>query len=631
MKLKRLNTIALRKCYSVAAITYNDAQHIVVAAEKKDKCLLFDLNGKLEDTIWDQPGGTMSLAPVPGENGMFLASQQMYAPDEAENAKIVLVKPGLRNKWDIKTLVEIPFVHRFGILIRGERRYLVAATIKSSSEYEEDWRDPGKLLVCELPGNIESCCGKLTMTVLKDGLLKNHGFLQRHTADGDFCVISASEGVFKVSPPSGAGSSWCIKLLTSDPVSDAAFVDFDGDGREEMITLSPFHGDSISIYKQTDDQYRCIYTFPERFEFVHSLWAGMLYGKPYAVVGHRKGASRDIIGITYADDCYRYEVLVRDVGSANVLVYKNGNDECMVSANREIDEIAFYKFEPSVTFGEKKYSLGMYEKAVPSDLSWKEKLLTARHCGYDFFELSVDETEEKLARLDWTAEERMDLFETMNETGLPIRSLCLSGHRKYPLGSNDPAIVKRSLEIMEKAIHLADDLGIRMIMLAGYDVYYEKSDTATQTRFAVNLEKCVNMAARAGVTLAFETMETPFMNTVGKAMNYVRTVNSAYLQVYPDIGNITNAAMAEGKNVLDDLAGCRGNIVSMHLKETVPGKFRDLMYGQGDVDFSSAIDLAWDMGVRRYVTEFWYTGNPLWRKDVQFAHDFAAEILDRKR
>jgi L-ribulose-5-phosphate 3-epimerase len=184
---------------------------------------------------------------------------------------------------------------------------------------------------------------------------------------------------------------------------------------------------------------------------------------------------------------------------------------------------------------------------------------------------------------------------------------------------------------MEKAIHLADDLGIRMIMLAGYDVYYEKSDTATQTRFAVNLEKCVNMAARAGVTLAFETMETPFMNTVGKAMNYVRTVNSAYLQVYPDIGNITNAAMAEGKNVLDDLAGCRGNIVSMHLKETVPGKFRDLMYGQGDVDFSSAIDLAWDMGVRRYVTEFWYTGNPLWRKDVQFAHDFAAEILDRKR
>jgi hypothetical protein len=37
-----------------------------------------------------------------------------------------------------------------------------------------------------------------------------------------------------------------------------------------------------------------------------------------------------------------------------------------------------------------------------------------------------------------------------------------------------------------------------------------------------------------GCHLAFETMETAFMNTVGKAMAYVDRIQSPYLQVYPD-------------------------------------------------------------------------------------------------
>ncbi len=46
--------------------------------------------------------------------------------------------------------------------------------------------------------------------------------------------------------------------------------------------------------------------------------------------------------------------------------------------------------------------------------------------------------------------------------------MCLSGHRKYPLGSHDKEIQKKSLEIMKKAIDFAADLGVRIIQLAGY-------------------------------------------------------------------------------------------------------------------------------------------------------------------
>jgi L-ribulose-5-phosphate 3-epimerase len=278
----------------------------------------------------------------------------------------------------------------------------------------------------------------------------------------------------------------------------------------------------------------------------------------------------------------------------------------------------------------RNYTLGLYEKAVPSELQWQQKLLAAKEAGYDFVEMSIDETPDRLSRLDWTKEERMQFVQMETEIGIPVRSMCLSGHRKYPLGSHDPVIRAQSLEIMRKAIVLACDLGIRVIMLAGYDVYYEQSDESTRKYFAENLIRCVDLAAKEGVTLAFETMETSFMNTVQKAMGVVCQVGSAWLQVYPDIGNINNAALLAGKNVLDDLALADGHIVGLHLKETVPGKFRNLMFGEGDVDFRQAVDKAWNIGVRRYVTEFWYLGNQAWKEDVCFACNFARRLLDGK-
>ena len=278
----------------------------------------------------------------------------------------------------------------------------------------------------------------------------------------------------------------------------------------------------------------------------------------------------------------------------------------------------------------KPYTLGLYEKAMPKELSWREKLTAAKEAGYDFVEISIDETEEKLARLDMPKEARTELVDLMAEIGVPIRTMCLSGHRKYPLGSNDPATCARGMEIMQKAVTLAADLGIRIIQLAGYDVYYEQGSEETRARFEENLKKATLMAARDGILLGFETMETEFMNTVGKAMKYVNLVNSPYMNVYPDAGNITNAAVTYGTDVLEDLRSGEGHIVAVHLKETVPGKFREIPFGTGHVNFRDMIHTAYALGVRRYVTEFWYVGNPEWKKDLDFARSMMGDLLDQE-
>ncbi len=160
----------------------------------------------------------------------------------------------------------------------------------------------------------------------------------------------------------------------------------------------------------------------------------------------------------------------------------------------------------------RNHPLGIYEKALAKDLSWPERLVLAKSCGFDFVEMSVDETDERLSRLDWSAAQRASLVTAMIETGVAIPSMCLSAHRRFPFGSRDDAVRQRAREIMSKAIRLARDLGIRTIQLAGYDVYYEDHDEGTQQRFAEGLAWAVEQAAASQVMLAVEIMDTAFMN-----------------------------------------------------------------------------------------------------------------------
>lgn len=237
-------------------------------------------------------------------------------------------------------------------------------------------------------------------------------------------------------------------------------------------------------------------------------------------------------------------------------------------------------------------SLGIYEKALPSDLSWTEKFNLVKELGFNFLEFSIDESDEKLARLDWTREERAEFRNAMWETNSRINTMMLSGHRRFPLGSTDPDIRHQSLVMMQKAVDLAVDLGIRNIQMAGYDVYYEGKSVNTRELYVENLEKCVEMAEKKDVMLSIETMDDPFINSLADIAHYKTQVRSPWLQSYPDLGNLS--AWPEN-NVAQDLENNIDNIVAVHLKDTLPvtatskGQFKNVPFGQGCVDFEGCL------------------------------------------
>lgn len=130
-------------------------------------------------------------------------------------------------------------------------------------------------------------------------------------------------------------------------------------------------------------------------------------------------------------------------------------------------------------------------KSAPCRECWLERLRLAKTLGFDFVEMSVDETDARLARLDWSREQRLALVSAVAETGVRVPSMCLSAHRRFPLGSEDDAIRAQGLEIMRKAIQFAQDVGIRVIQLAGYDVYYQQANDETRCRFRDGLKRAL--------------------------------------------------------------------------------------------------------------------------------------------
>ncbi|KRN90349.1 L-ribulose-5-phosphate 3-epimerase [Ligilactobacillus ceti] len=277
-------------------------------------------------------------------------------------------------------------------------------------------------------------------------------------------------------------------------------------------------------------------------------------------------------------------------------------------------------------------SLGIYEKALPRDISWKERLELTKELGFDFLEFSIDESDERLARLEWTDEQIAELRDAIWETNVPIYTMMLSGHRRYPLGSKDAKIREKSLEMFEKAVNLASKLGIRNIQMAGYDVFYEEKDVLTRELYKENLRKCVELAASKQVTLAIETMDDPFINSLAKVQRYKDEIKSPWLQAYPDLGNMS-AWLGDG--IIDDIEQHVDIIAAIHLKDTLPvtatskGKFKNVPFGEGCVDFKGLLYMLKKLNYQgTFTVEIWSQENfddPI--PDVKAAKAFFDEIF----
>ncbi len=353
MKVTKKVISNLNKCYSIAPITVEGKPCFLVAAEKKDPCYLFSEDGEQLETVWTEPGGVMTMVQVPGVDGQFLATHKFYSPNDSLEAKIVIVTRRGKDDWEVRTLCNAPFVHRFGILKRGGTNYLIVCCLKTGHEYKNDWRFPGACFGAELPKDLSSYNedNTLPLTLIMEGMLKNHGYSMTKHGGHDAALVGCEEGSFLFDPPAVKGGDWEVTQILDIPTSDSVLCDFDGDGKPELGVISPFHGNSLTIY-HLDEHGNYVpqwkYGVPEKeTEMLHATWADTILGKPSWIVGWRKGTKNTII-ITWDAEAgdYRTEFIDKNTGCANAMHFVNSKgQDVVVGTNREIDEAALYILE----------------------------------------------------------------------------------------------------------------------------------------------------------------------------------------------------------------------------------------------------------------------------------------------
>lgn len=251
--------------------------------------------------------------------------------------------------------------------------------------------------------------------------------------------------------------------------------------------------------------------------------------------------------------------------------------------------------------------IGVYEKALPLLPDWSARFAAARAAGFSFLEIAIDESEGKLARLDWTARQKHAFTAAFMAEDLPVQTLIFSVLRRFPLGAPSADMRRMAADLLRQGIDFAASTGIRRLQIPGYYSFYEPAGPDGWQRYTDALQQGAEHAANANVMLGLENMDGEDVLSLETALSHIAAVNSPWLQLYPDIGNLA----ANGLDVSEQLKLARGHLIGIHLKDTKPGVYRRVRFGEGIVPFEDAFRTLGEIGYQgTLLIEMWNDDNP---------------------
>ena len=261
---------------------------------------------------------------------------------------------------------------------------------------------------------------------------------------------------------------------------------------------------------------------------------------------------------------------------------------------------------------------GLYEKSVCTNWSWEDKFSLTKEAGYDYFEIAIDATPAKLDRLTNRDEQRR-IRRASEKKDMPLYTFAFTANRFFPLGSENSEIRSKGVELLKSAVDFASYIGAKTVQIAAYDEYEKPRNMLTEGYFMQSLEDCVNHAAIRGVIISLETMDSDFIDTTRKAMKYVRAIDSAFLAVGVDPGNIT----AMGHDPVKDIPIGGKRIVEVEFKDVRPGQVRNVFFGEGIVDFDACFQMLHDIGYQGFLAaEMWANDDPANHPKIFKAYEF---------
>lgn len=171
------------------------------------------------------------------------------------------------------------------------------------------------------------------------------------------------------------------------------------------------------------------------------------------------------------------------------------------------------------------------------------------------------------------------------ETGLAVPSICLGALNGFGYKSADPAVRRRTTDLLRATLGVAGELGARVLLVPFFGES-ELFSAEERARVAEGLAAVAPEAERAAVVLAME-------NTLSaeQDLEILATVGSPAVGVYFDVSN----AMWWQHNSPDEIRRLGPAIAQIHFKDG-RGGHSNAMLGQGHVDFPACVAAIREIG-----------------------------------
>jgi L-ribulose-5-phosphate 3-epimerase len=233
---------------------------------------------------------------------------------------------------------------------------------------------------------------------------------------------------------------------------------------------------------------------------------------------------------------------------------------------------------------------GLVIGMLPEKLSYAERFKMAAEAGFEAVEAYT------------TADPREveEIKKAADDAKIKILSVMNQAHWKFPLSSDDPDAIQKSMDGMKTSLDNAKLWGADAVLLVPAVVNAKTSYSDAWTRSQKHIRELIPLAQERKVVIALEEVWNKFLLSPREFAQYVDEFQSPWVKAYVDVGNMVLFGYPQ-----DWVRTLGKRIVKVHLKDFKMGKgwkpvtaeFVNL--GDGDVDWPE---------VRKALAEVRYSG-----------------------
>ncbi len=245
---------------------------------------------------------------------------------------------------------------------------------------------------------------------------------------------------------------------------------------------------------------------------------------------------------------------------------------------------------------------------LPVSASVQERFQIARDAGFERIECPTTP--------DQAQAEAMK--EAASKAGIRIHSVMNMDHWKYPLSSDDPAVVNKTLEGARTSIRNAHLWGADTVLIVPGVVDPKTRYQDAYKRSHESVRKLIPLAEELKVIIALEEVWNKFLLSPMEFATYIDSFQSPWVRAYFDVGNVVLYGYPQ-----DWIRTLGPRIVKLHIKDFAfrrdPVSKKNVTdwvsLGEGDIDWPAIYSALSDIGYKGTATVELEGGDPAYLKE----------------